>query len=87
MELSRGALDYAIHEISLAKPYIKVHAYETIMYHLEKAQSELTNDSNVIRWDILFLLLTKLKAQNSQESPSACSKVSDNFSVVDDDRR
>lgn len=87
MELSRGALDYAMHEISLAKPYIKMHAYETIMYHLQKAHEELVNDSNIIRWDVLFLLLSRMKTQNSQGCPSACSKVSDNFSAADDDHR
>lgn len=71
MDLAVGSIDYAMDELERVKPFIKLHVYDTVEYHLSMARKSLQDGiKDPIRWDVLFVLLSAL-SQNLREDREA----------------
>lgn len=84
MDLAVGSIDYAMDELERVRPFIKLHVFDTVSYHLTMARNALqAGAKDPIRWDVLFVLLSALN-QNLQADREAYLESKDNFSIVDD---
>jgi hypothetical protein len=84
--LAVGSIEYAMDELENIKPFLKIHVYESVQYHLTRAKETLSEGiQDPVQWGVVLLLLSTM-FQNLQEGHGTFSESSDNLKVVADDQ-